>query len=502
MVYYNQKNNTIYLSSIYSNIPNFKTDNCGNYLYIKKGNRQFGRIDITPENIKEKLEFVGYNVKTLDDINYYLPNNYKILDEIEEGKFLCTNGEILDDSYFDTLRGCCIGIPNVFIEKTRNKKGEIRYYIYNKLNKKKSYASVVRYLRMNNLPCNLEQFSPYFINEILPHMSTKTSYNTTIYDERDYYNTFTTENTKDIYSWLKKYNLYVNKSKEINTYYLYNHKNKDFKIRIQKKTLDYCYKYNIKPQEIIINNKKYKIEDILKWYEKNFIKINTISPKSRESTYSIRNGFFIKPCVTSHNNKYFLENLSRRYFTIMHKEYLEKLNFPKFKEVENKHFNYITKYGIYENTINKQKVSIDINKLVQSMVNASRKPHNIINIIGKDYYDFNYNRKKFKETDTIDDIIKTFNTIQSIIAPIINNLFDMNYPFKLTDNDIAYLKTLFKTRINKIAQKNKIETENKLLKENNMNRKKYYYYKKKYPTLNIQEIIDKYRERKSNGKIT
>lgn len=186
----------------------------------------------------------------------------------------------------------------------------------------------------------------------------------------------------------------------------------------------------------------------------------------------------------------------------MHKEYLEKLNFPKFKEVENKHFNYITKYGIYENTINKQKVSIDINKLVQSMVNASRKPHNIINIIGKDYYDFNYNRKKFKETDTIDDIIKTFNTIQSIIAPIINNLFDMNYPFKLTDNDIAYLKTLFKTRINKIAQKNKIETENKLLKENNMNRKKYYYYKKKYPTLNIQEIIDKYRERKSNGKIT
>ena len=502
MVYHNQRNNTIYLSSIYSNIPNFKTDNCGNYLYIKKGNRQFGRIDITPENIKEKLEFIGYNVKTLDDLNYYLPNNYKILDEIEEGKFLCTNGEILDDSYFNTRSGCCIGIPNIFIETTRTKKGKIQYYIYNKLNRKTRYASIVRYLRINNLPCNIEQFSPYFINEILPKMSIRTNLNNNIYTELDYYNTFTTKNTKDIYSWLKTYNLYVKYTNDKNTYYLYNNIDNNDRTYIKKKTLDFCYEHNIKPQKICIYDKEYNIADIITWYEKSFARAIKKTSKSRGSKYTIRWGFPMKPCVTSHNNKYFLENLFRRYFTIMHKEYLEKLNFPKFKEIENKHFDYITKYGIYENTINNQKVSIDINKLVQSLVNASKKPHNIITIVGKDYYDYNYDRKKFKETDTIDVIIKTFNNLQAIYAPIINNLFNMNYPTQLNDNDIAYLKKLFKGRMNRIRQKNRIETENKLLQKHNMTRKKYCYYKNKYPTLNIQEIIDKYQERKSNGKIT
>ena len=186
MAYFNRKDNTIYLSSIYSNIPNFREDSIGMHILAYKKNH--GRLDVTHTNIKEKLELLGYTVKSLQDLNYYLPKNHEILDEIEAGKFLCSNGKILDESYLDQSRGYSIGIPDIFINQTKTKKGELQYQIYNK-NDNKKFTSIIKFLRCYNLEITFDNLSEYFINEILPHMS-KIKYNADIYTENDYYTVF------------------------------------------------------------------------------------------------------------------------------------------------------------------------------------------------------------------------------------------------------------------------------------------------------------------------
>lgn len=487
MAYFNRKDNTIYLSSIYANIPNFREDGIGMHILAYKKNH--GRLDVTHSNIKEKLELLGYTVKSLQDLNYYLPKNHEILDEIEAGKFLCTNGKILDESYLDQSRGYSIGIPNVFINQTKTKKGELQYQIYNK-NDNKKFTSIIKFFRYYNLPISFDDLSKYFLNNILPYMS-KIKYNTNIYTEFDYHTVFPDENTIDIYSWLLKYNLKL-KSADGKTFIVYDDK-KIYYHQFSKENLHFCYDNNINLKDITINKKTYKLYDVINWYKEDLAKTNKGSNKSRISTYIIRKNYPINYHVKSSGNYYFLNNIAKREFEHLYNNHLKQYNFPKPVTPDNIHFNYIDNNGQYINSIENHEVNININQLAQSI---TLRNNNILGLIKNKYLDFNFNKQPFPLSYTTNDIIYKLNELQQVFSEIVNGLFGTNYSKELTEDDIIYIKELFKTRENGIAQRN----ERNKLKENNITRRQFTNLKKRYPDLTDDEIFQIHKAKKRKVK--
>lgn len=487
MAYFNRKDNTIYLSSIYSNIPNFREDSIGMHILAYKKNH--GRLDVTHTNIKEKLELLGYTVKYLQDLNYYLPKNHEILDEIEAGKFLCSNGKILDESYLDQSRGYSIGIPDIFINQTKTKKGELQYQIYNK-NDNKKFTSIIKFLRCYNLEITFDNLSEYFINEILPHMS-KIKYNANIYTENDYYTVFPNKNTINIYSWLLKQKLSL-KSADGNSFIVYGDE-KIYYHQFSKENLHFCYDNNINLKDIKINNKTYKLYDVINWYKDDLIKKNKGSNKSRVSTYIIKKNYPINYHIKGSNNYYFLNNIAKREFEHLYNNYLKHYNFPKLNETDNIHFNFIDNNGFYINEINGQPLKINANKLAQSII---LRNNNILGLIKNQYLDFNFNKVPFPLSYTIQDIINKLNELQIVFSEIVNGLFNTNYSKELTKDDIIYIKELFKTRNNGIAQRN----ERNKLKENNITRRQFTTLKKKYPNLTDEEIFKIHKDKKKRSE--
>ena len=109
---------------------------------------------------------------------------------------------------------------------------------------------------------------------------------------------------------------------------------------------------------------------------------------------------------------------------------------------------------------------------------------------------FNFNKVPFPLSYTIQDIINKLNELQIVFSEIVNGLFNTNYSKELTKDDIIYIKEVFKTRNNGIAQRN----ERNKLKDNNITRRQFTTLKKKYPNLTDEEIFQIHKDKKKRSE--
>lgn len=463
-----KKDNTVYISSIHKGIPKLQVQkNNQEYFYFYNeflnGLIDNPRIDVDSKNdIPNILKTFGYNVKPISDLSNYLPNNLKIIDEISYNKFICDDGTIIENEYFDTHKGYSIGISNTFI--SYHDANEL--YIYEKNMKNKKYSNLPYYLREKGLPLTKNILNQYTLNNLKSTLLSKIKYNNTIITVMEYQTTLPNLKKKyrDIYSWLNQLGIKAEmRSKNDNDnnhmYQLYQNIPKKKNIRrsqsiitLSKKQLIWLFDNDINPYlKININDETYNVIDIYKWYHKpKLIFYKKLSSKSlrykdKKSKYKVTLGYPIEPWLKASNNKYLLTNLLKRQLNLFFEKLNLDYNLPKFKYNIPNTFNKI-KDNIYYDS--KSKIKLNINDLIQN----TKKNNQTSSILAIRYDSIllkNGNKVKINEfkTWTFSKLIKNINEYQEKYAIVVNNLFNIKLNKTLNTQQIEYIKNKYKKYI-------------------------------------------------------
>lgn len=498
-----KQDNTIYLSNILDGIPHLKTDKNGNrYFYFydryKKGFIDKPRIELDIDNISQTLRTAGYNVKSIYDLNYYLPPNLKILDEISYGQFLCNDGTIITNEYFDTFNGYSIGIPNVY----KNSNDYIIITNQRKSTKKyKSYANIPNYLRDNGLELSINMLSDYAKNNLKNTLLSKIKTNNTVIILKDYQTTLPNpkKTYRNIYSWALQSNIYLETDKN-NTYVANKNKHDEYLFKITKKQLIWLFDNNIPlTTKITIENKTYNVIDIYNWYHKyNVINIKNIQKKYKNihSRYSVTSIFPIKPWVSASNNKYYLSNLFKRQLNLMFIELHEKYNLPKHSFSIPKQFNNFNNKNYQHKLPNGDSIDIPIEQILnitkRRILGASQKSL-------KSLYNIDIPFKEFRHWG-FNTIIQKINDYQHEYAPVFNKILKTNISHTLNQTDIDYIQTTYQPYIDRLTTIQNQETKQKHLSQLNATNKQIYYIKNKYNITSLKEI-ENYITAQSKQKI-